>query len=249
MWKLIYGPYIPDIQTFRACADVTQQTSGKLLRAMGLNKVTSFHLGRYKYSSNTPVEKIIGDIHVESTVQRLISPSDCKFTFTKVGRPTDQLEVVDSVLIPSGIVLADAMVYSATTTNLDTLMKRWHFFGSVDGPGGKGLTALSYGGLPTLTEATSWWCTISALDTDKVEDLVKVNCQSAIQCFQRSKSELPLSLVCYFTDVEAKKAADAVLSRFGFQFCNSLPSYFPDWVHVIIYEGYTDTVLMGILGI
>ena len=240
MWKLLHHPYLPNVKRFRGCADEAHQVSDKILQNMGLHKVTSFHVGRYKYSSNTPTEKVIEDINVGSTVRSLIAPSDGNFTSVKLhGQSSNQLEVVDSVLVPSGILFGEeGIVYSATTANLDMLMKQWQFFGSFDR--GNMLTALSYGGLPCHIEKAPWWCTISALDLDKVEDVVKVNCRSALECSQRGNSGFPPGLVCYFTDFNAKNAADEVLSWFGFQECDSLPGYYLQSSHIFVYEGCTD---------
>jgi hypothetical protein len=216
--KLLHQPYLPNLRRVRALTDVAHPASVKILQSAGFRRVFSFHVGLYVFDSNSPTEQVIGALDVGSRVQRLASPSDGNLTSESV----DQLQVVHSALIPCGVLFVDTFVYSATTANLSKLMKQCHVYGSFDGH--YALSALSYGGTSCRGDKSTWWCTISAIDSDKIEDVVKVNCMSALKFAERSESRPP-SLVCYFTDIATKHAAEAILADTGFQVIDSFPSY------------------------
>ena len=232
--KLLYDPYLPNVRRVRGGADVAHPSTANILQKLGFHPVYSFHVGLYSYHNNTPKEKVVEELSAGNTHQRLFTPADGNLTSIKsYDQFSDQLKVVDSPCIPWGTLFVDTFVYSATTTNLSTLMKRCHFYGSFDG--GNTLSALSYGGASYRGDDSTWWCIISATNSGRVEDIVKANCQSALQYAEKGKSGSPVHLACYFTDINTKNAVDAVLARIGFQVCDTLPGY-RKLSHIIYYE-------------
>jgi hypothetical protein len=110
--------------------------------------------------------------------------------------------------------------------NLGMLMEQCHWYGSFLGD--NTLTALSYGG-PALIYPNFWWCTISGLDPDKIEDMVKVNCRLALEY---SRSGYPVTLACSFADINARNTADDLLSRIGFH-ASDTPHHFKKASHIV----------------
>ena len=232
--KILGQPYLPGVKRIRAVINVARPGSETVLQRVGFKLVSSFHAGLYSHHNSTPTGNITGDLRLGNTVQPLTIPSDGNLTSMRLyEESSDQMEVVDSALIPSGMLFEETFVHSATTANLSMLMKQYHFYGSFDG--GNKLSALSYGGVSFRSASPTWWCTISALDSDKVEDVVKVNCRSALECAGRGGSGSTVNLVCYFTDINTRNVADAVLSQIGFHACDSLPGH-EDLSHILVYE-------------
>ena len=232
--KLVFQRYLPDVKRARSTVDVTGPSSGVVFQRMGFSPVCSYHVGLYNYDNNTPTEKMTEALRVGNAARSLITPSDGNLDSVRpYDQSSGQLEVVDSALIPSGVLFEDTFVCSATTANLSTLMNQCHFYGSFDKD--NNITALSYGDVSWVYDTRTWWCTISALDSDRVEDVVKVNCRSALEYVQRDKSGSPVNLVCYFTDVKTRNVADEVLSQLGFHVCDALPGH-KKLSHIFIFQ-------------
>lgn len=229
--KILYQHYLPNLKRIRGFANLTHPASGKGLVQMGLNSVCSFPVGLYEYTGKRSLREVIDGMRLGSSTRRLFTPTDGNLTRTT---SSNQLDIVDSSLIPSGVLFVDTFVYSATIPNLTMLMKQGSFHGSFSEDGL--LTALSYGGVSHRTnDYPTWWSTISAVSPESIEDLVKVISVSALRCAESGVSGSPVHLVCYFNDLSAKTTADAVLNEVGFDVCHTLPGH-PNFSNIVIFE-------------
>ena len=228
--NLVIDSYEPNVTKWRCLTSPDFTASVKVLAYVGFQQTYCYQASSFQH--NDP-DKAAGKLHdltqtmmASCNIKAIRSRSDS--TLIGPAKVCDEIEIIDSHLVPAGVFLDPNCVYTANKDNVELLqnMGRQFFISGRRESQEWRPEVFSYGGITSLAVCPTWACTINTTEDPNECALLHVltHAQLAIGRALESEDKEPVAqLICLFNSKPLKEQAHALLADLiGFEESTSL---------------------------